>query len=249
MSHLHIPDGVIAPVWLVCGFIGMVALLALAVRQVGREGAASKISRLGIFSAFMLLAMSIPLGFLPVHLNLTVVAAIFLGPWLGVIAVFVVSLILALTGHGGITVLGLNALVLSSEALLGYYLFTLLRQRVRLELATATATVLALVVSLTLMICIVGLTQTDPVLLLHGHSHDQEGQSAATVLPQVEGEVQEPGRGEVPAIAAGHSEQHISLSRFMMLALPIGAAGIVLEAAVSTLLIGFVFKIRPDLIA
>jgi cobalt/nickel transport system permease protein len=198
MSHLHIPDGVIAPAWLICGFIAMTALLILAVMRAGQEEAGSRISRLGILSAFMLLAMNIPLGFLPVHLNFTVLAAFFLGPWLGVIAVFVVNVILALVGHGGLTVLGLNTLVLSSEALLGYYLFAVLRQRARLALAAAAATVLALTVSLTLMIGIVGLTQTDPLLLLHEHHGKEEGQIATTIPATIEEEVQNPGGGGIP---------------------------------------------------
>lgn len=244
MSHLHIPDGVIAPVWFICGYLGMAALLTLAVRQVSREEVASKIPRLGVLSAFMLLAMNIPLGFIPTHLNLTVLAAILLGPWLGVIAVFVVNLLLALVGHGGITVMGLNVLVLSSEALLGYYLFAALRQRVRLELATATATVVALTASLALMIGIVGLTQIDLLWLLQEHQHGQEAetQTAATMAPQIEGDVQE-------SEAEGRHSQHTSLNRFVMLVVPIGMVGIVLEAIAVTLLTSFILKVRPDLIA
>ena len=127
-----------------------------------------------------------PLGFLPVHLNLTVLAGIFLGPWLGLIAVFVVNFILALLGHGGITVLGLNTLVVGSEAFLGYYIFMALRQRVRITLAASTATVLALTFSLLLMLTIVGITQIDPSLALHEHQHNS--QEYHQVLPTMQSE-------------------------------------------------------------
>jgi len=250
MSHLHIPDGVISPVWLVLGFIGMAALLTLAIVRAGSEGVRSKVYHVGIVSAIMLLAMSVPLGFLPVHLNLAVLAGIFLGPWLGVIAVFVVNLILALFGHGGITVLGLNTLVVGSEVMLGYYLFSALRQRVRLALAAATATTLALVFSLLLMVGIVGLTRIDPVLVLNDHHHGREEyhQVVQTMHLETAGKIQE-DEEEGHSLKELYHEQQISLARFVLIVLPIGMVGIVLETVVTTLVVDYVFKVRPDLIS
>ncbi|MCG0278181.1 MAG: energy-coupling factor ABC transporter permease [Thermanaeromonas sp.] len=225
MSHLHIPDGVIPPIWLALGFSGTAGLLALAIVRTRREEITSSLSRLSVICAFMLLAMSIPLGFLPVHLNLTVLAGILLGPWLGIIASFIVNLILALVGHGGITVVGLNTLVVGSEVVLGYYLFRALRQHMRPTAAAALATALTLLVSMTLMIGLVGLTQIEPSLLLHDHgfSHEEEHEMEAL--------------------------QEISLVRFTQIILPISLVGIILESAVTSLLISYLLKVKPDLIS
>lgn len=224
MSHLHIPDGVIPPVWLVLGFAGTAVLLALAIVHTKKEDINSKLPRLSVICAFMLLVMSVPLGFLPTHLNLTVLAGILLGPWLGIIASFIVNLILALVGHGGITVVGLNTLVVGSEAILGYHLFKALRQRVRPVVAAATATAFALLISMALMIGLVGLTQTDLSHLLHDHgfSHEEEHEIG------------------VP--------QEISLVRFIQIVFPIDLVGIILEATVTSLLVGYLLKVKPDLI-
>jgi len=211
-------------VWLVLGFTGTAALLALATLRMRREEITSSLPRLSVICAFMLLAMSVPLGFLPTHLNLTVLAGILLGPWLGIIASFIVNLILALVGHGGITVVGLNTLVVGSEVVLGYNLFKALSRRVRPVLAAALATALALLVSTALMIGLVGLTQIEPSLLLHDHDFGHE---------------EEHGIG-VP--------QEISLARFAQIVLPISLVGIILESTVTSLLIGYLLKVKPDLI-
>ncbi len=250
MSHLHIPDGVISPFWLAVGFIGMAVLLALAINRAGKADMGNKVSRVGIFSAFMLLAMSIPLGFLPMHLNLTVLAGIFLGPWLGVIAVFVVNFILALLGHGGITVLGFNTLILGSEVLLGYYVFMMLRSRIRVTQAASAATVMALTVSLCLMLAVVGFTQVDPALAFHNHQHnsEKEQQAVAIVQNEISGDKQSLGEEETTPEGSPFGE-HISLARFALIILPFAAVGIALETVIITLIIGYIFKIRPDLIS
>ncbi|WP_406677925.1 energy-coupling factor ABC transporter permease [Moorella sp. ACPs] len=236
MSHIHIPDGVIAPAWLVLGYAVTALALALAVRQTGREDLRKKLPRLGLVSAFMLLAMSVPLGLLPVHLNLTVLAGILLGPWLGLVAVFIVNFILALTGHGGITVAGLNTLVVGSEAVMGYYFFFALRRRLRPATAAAVATALALVFSLALMFATLGLTHIDPALVFYEDHHEEQVIEA----------------GGLDIAAAGHESHHegagISLARLARIALPISLAGIIVEAAVTAMITGYLLKVRPGLI-
>jgi len=74
----------------------------------------------------MLVAMSLEILPIFYHINLSVVAGILLGPALGFLAAFIANLILAFMGHGGITVIGLNTLLLGSEAVLGHTLFYLL---------------------------------------------------------------------------------------------------------------------------
>lgn len=59
-----------------------------------------KIPFIGVVGALMLIFMSIPLGFIPVHLSLAVLCGILAGPELGFTAVFAVNTILSLMGHG-----------------------------------------------------------------------------------------------------------------------------------------------------
>ncbi len=225
MSHLHIPDGVLAPMWLLGGFGATAVVLFFATAWLKGEGGQRRLPRLGVVTAFMLLAMSIPLGFLPAHLNLTVLAGMLLGPWLGVMAVFVANLFLALVGHGGLSVLGLNTMVLGSEVVVGYYLFRLLRSRIHLVGAAALATCLTLTLSLGLMFGVVALSGENPVLFLE--EEEVEWLAIGT--------------------AAG-TDGILSMTRFIRLVLPIGLVGMVLETVVIALIIRYLHRVRPDLV-
>jgi len=115
MSHIHIPDGVM-PLWLILlGWIGAACLLGWATRRLGRRDIRQSVPRVGVMAAAMLVAMSTEFAPIGYHMNLTVVAGIMVGPALGIVAAFIVVLILALFGHGGITVVGLNTLVIGAE--------------------------------------------------------------------------------------------------------------------------------------
>jgi len=117
MSHLHIPDGVLpwtlwAPAWLV-------ALLLLGAAAIaGRHASAQQVAYRGTLGALVLAAMTlaVPLGPVEYHLGLIGVLGALLGPAAAFEALFVVSAILAFAGHGGLTVVGLNALVLGAGA-------------------------------------------------------------------------------------------------------------------------------------
>ncbi len=124
MSHLHIPDGVL-PLWLWAGgFVVFAVILALALWRLKRRGdAIKKLPFLGAVAALMTIGMSFPVVPLMYHLNLSVLAGIVLGPALGALAVFLSNLILAFFAHGGITVIGLNSLILVFEVAAAWLLF------------------------------------------------------------------------------------------------------------------------------
>lgn len=123
MSHLHIPDGVL-PLWLWLGGLAVfTVILALALWRLRRRDAIKKLPFLGAVTALMIIGMSFPIAPLMYHLNLSVLAGIILGPALGVLAVFLSNLILAFFAHGGITVIGLNSLILVFEVAAGWLLF------------------------------------------------------------------------------------------------------------------------------
>ncbi len=124
MSHLHIPDGLLPLAVWVPGLVLALALLVLS----GRAGDRDLRRRLGYQSALgalVLAAMSveIPLGPFEYHLSLIGPLGVLLGPAGAYQVVFVAVTILAFMGHGGFTVIGLNALVLGAGAALARPLY------------------------------------------------------------------------------------------------------------------------------
>ncbi|MBI1796556.1 MAG: energy-coupling factor ABC transporter permease [Candidatus Eisenbacteria bacterium] len=73
--------------------------------------------------------MSIPLGPFEYHLTLAGPIGVLLGGAGSFQVAFIVSTILALMGHGGLTVIGLNALILGSAAVIARGAFPFLRHR------------------------------------------------------------------------------------------------------------------------
>src|SRR5262245_50751398 len=139
MTHLHIADGVLpVPLW-VAGLLvagGIVALVSFH----HRNDRADRLTLLGALSAVMLAAMAVPIG--PIgHLSFAPVVGVLLGPGLGFVASALVNAILAFLGHGGITVMGLNALVLGAGTASARPVYRLARGRLGPGAAAAIAAV------------------------------------------------------------------------------------------------------------
>lgn len=182
MTHMHIPDGVL-PVWLwVLGFIIMSLIMWFSLFRLRTMDMKKKIPLLGALSATMLVGMSLPTEIiLPgYHINLSVVTGILIGPALGFVAAFIANLILALMGHGGITVIGLNTLLLGSEAVLGHSFFYLLK-RLPVFWRAALATVLTLLITTLILIGFVAISHINPELLHHGEEHGHTLQGSGSV--------------------------------------------------------------------
>src|SRR6056297_3284508 len=129
MAHIHLPDGSI-PLWGIGLWSGLAALvLAIAVYQLRRDGLdASHVALGGMVAAasFAVFQVNIPvLG--GVHLSLTALVGILVGPSLGAIVAFVVNVLSALLGHGAWGFLGANTLVGATEVAGGYYAYQSLR--------------------------------------------------------------------------------------------------------------------------
>jgi cobalt/nickel transport system permease protein len=126
----------------VTGLLTAVALLLLSAR-VSRGASRQSVAYRGALGALLLAAMSIelPLGPLEYHLSLVGPVGVLLGPAASFQVVFVASAILAFAGHGGFTVVGLNALVLGAGAALARPLYRrvtpALQPPAAMELATA----------------------------------------------------------------------------------------------------------------
>lgn len=247
MSHIHIPDGVL-PWWLVAaGWIVAAACLVLAAKTLHPHKIERRLPLLGVLSALMLAAMTLELVPIGYHINLTVIGGILLGPALGFIAAFIVNLILAFFGHGGITVVGLNSLVIGTEMALGCYLFrgmrALLPRRVGTGAVAGAATVLALATSTLLMIGIVGLSNVNPAVV---------APEAAAVEPGTLSFRNPFGQGILRWEAAGEAEpgarSRMNLATFARLVLALGAAGWVVEALITGLIARYLVRVRPDLL-
>jgi cobalt/nickel transport system permease protein len=132
VRSMHIPDGLLDPtVAAATGALGAAGLL-YAVRRLERQLGDRTTVLMGTMSAFVFAAQMVNF---PVasgtsgHLIGGVLAAVLLGPWLGVIVVSVVLVVQCLLfADGGLTALGLNVVNMAIvPALGGYAIFAALR--------------------------------------------------------------------------------------------------------------------------
>jgi len=235
MSHIHLPDGVL-PVWLwVLGFVVAIVVGAILLRLTKKEELTKRLPLLGMMAAAMVLGAAIEIIPIAYHVNLTVISGILLGPSLIFLATFVVNFILALFGHGGMTVIGLNTLTLSIEGILGCILFRLFWKVLkRLTPATFLATFIALLFSTFAMIGVVSLGTSHYKELIH-----QEGKGVFEF--HLSKEKDDFHAGE-------RAKSEINLKRFMAIVLPLGFIGWVLEGVITTLIARYIHRLRPDLL-
>lgn len=241
MSHIHVPDGVL-PLWLVAlGWVVTALILVFCVRRVSTDDWTRRLPLLGVMAALMIVGMTVEIVPIGYHLNMSVVAGIVLGPNLGFVAAFILNTILALFGHSGVTVIGLNTPVIGIEAALGYLLFrgllALLSPR-RAAWAAGGATLLALVVSSFLMIAIVGAANIGLG-------------TPAAAQPEALGVRNPFGSGLLvwelfPDAEAAAPVLHVGT--FARIVLTLGSIGWLIEAAISGLIIGYAARVRPDIV-
>ena len=234
MSHIHLPDGVL-PVWLwISGFIVAILVGTILLRLIKKEELTRRLPLLGMMAAVMVLGASVEIIPPVYHINLIVISGILLGPSLIFLATFVVNVILALFGHGGITVIGLNTIVLSLEGITGFYLFRLLWKVLKkLSIATFLATFLALVVSTLAMIGVVSLGTSHYEELMH----HEKGTIGLEFGKEKETHHVQPG-----------GETEINLNRWIKaIALPL-FFGWILEGIITALMIKYIYRLRPDLL-
>jgi cobalt/nickel transport system permease protein len=235
MSHIHLPDGVL-PVWLwVLGFVVAIVIGAVLLRLTKKEELNKCLPLLGMMAAAMVLGAAVEIIPIAYHVNLTVISGILLGPSPIFLATLVVNVILALFGHGGITVIGLNTIVLSLEGITGFYLFRLFWKVLkRLTPATFLATFIALLFSTFAMIGVVSLGTSHYKELIH-----QEGKGVFEFHLSKEKDDFHAGERE---------KSEINLKRFMAIVLPLGFIGWVLEGVITTLIARYIHRLRPDLL-
>lgn len=256
MSHIHIPDGVL-PVWLwASGWAVALIVLWIASRRAERADVRRKVPLVAVISALVLIAMSSEIVPIAYHVNLTVVAGALLGPQLAIVAAFVVQLALALLGHGGVTVIGLNVIMTASEMILGWLLFrgfVKLLGRRRVRWAGALATVITLAVTTTMLVGVVALAGTGAAAERETGALDPNNLTFAS--PFGEGVVSiglfsggEDHEGESPGADHDGTSAPLSVSRFAAVVYTLGPIGWLIEALVTAAVLGYVAHVRPSLL-
>jgi len=141
MSHLHIPDGILPPVLWICGLI-LSAMILFASARSTRRGGTRLIAFQSALGGIMLAVMAIPVPITAFDYCMTLAGpvGVLLGPAGAFQVSFVVTLILALLGQGGFTVIGLNTLVLGLGAAIARPLYLAIVTRVGPPRAMAFAT-------------------------------------------------------------------------------------------------------------
>ena len=117
----HLVDGVLSMPVLVAGAVGAVAAVGYGLRQIDGD----RVPYVGLMSAAFFVAslVHVPVGPSNVHLILNGLLGVLLG-WAAVPAIFVGLLLQAVFfGFGGITVLGVNTLIMGLPAVACWYLF------------------------------------------------------------------------------------------------------------------------------
>jgi cobalt/nickel transport system permease protein len=151
MSHLHIPDGILPPLLWVCGLILTALLLGLSGLGAGRraEAGLKQVAFQSSLGGIMLAVMAIPVPITAFDYCMTLAGPV--GVLLGARAAFqvsfVVTLMLALLGQGGFTVIGLNTLVLALGAVLARPLYLGLVRSLGPARSMAAATAISQLVS------------------------------------------------------------------------------------------------------
>ncbi|TDB36963.1 MAG: hypothetical protein D9V44_10710 [Actinobacteria bacterium] len=245
MSHIHIPDGVL-PVWLwLGGWIISAGLVWFASSRSRGADVRRKVPLVGIISALVLVSMSSEIVPIAYHINLTVVAGVLLGPQLAIVSAFVVQVVLALLGHGGVTVIGLNTLMTMTEMLLGWALFrglVRLLGRTRVRTASGIATVVTLVVTTTLLVGVIAVSGVTGATARETGALDPQNLTFASPFSSGIVGVGLFSGGE-PATAPA-----VGLRRFAAIVYTLGPIGWLIEALVTAAILGYVARVRPSLI-
>ena len=126
---MHISDGILNAPILAAGFAGTVVIAAVTLRNMDLE----EIPKISVITAVFFVAslIKVPIGPTSIHLILVGLVGVVLG-WRAFPAVLLGLILQALLfGHGGVTVIGINALMLGGGALAGAFVW---QQRFRFKI-------------------------------------------------------------------------------------------------------------------
>lgn len=236
MAHLHLPDGVLPFYLWAAGYVVVAVGLLLLWLKFRRARNLPVFARAGFFAALMVVAMSFHVAPLGYHLNLAALAGIVAGPAAALLACLFANVILALLGHGGVTVVGLNTLTLGVEAVVASVLFGSAAFVKATWLRAFGATVLALAAGTALAFAVVAVGTRDFGEIV------ERGRGGAVVFQLLDRN--EPGRDEGGDGAEG---EEVSLVRLAALFFGLGAVGWALEGTVTAAVCAYLRKTAPRL--
>ena len=127
----HISDGVLSPEVLAAGWLITIIILAITLKKTNIE----EIPKLSVVTAAFFVASLVhfPVGPASVHLILNGLVGVIIGR-LAYLSIFIGIVLQAfLFGHGGITVIGVNALDMGLPALAAYGIFRFWRGRLNIS--------------------------------------------------------------------------------------------------------------------
>lgn len=131
MAHIHLEDGAFTIEWVLFWTFVAALLLSIPLYKLGGVKIPTRklaIAAMCVAVGFAIFQVEIPvLG--GVHMNLTPLIGILIGPSLGGLVVLVINIFSAAVGHGGWGMIGPNTIVNLIEVLLGYYVFRMARVR------------------------------------------------------------------------------------------------------------------------
>jgi cobalt/nickel transport system permease protein len=131
MAHIHLEDGSFTLFWVMVWWAIALLLVSIAlywVRSVKKiDNRKITLAAFCTAAAFAVFQVSIPL-FGGVHLNLTPLIGILVGPAIGSFVVLIINILSAAIGHGGWGLIGANLIVSIIEVVAAYTLFRTLKR-------------------------------------------------------------------------------------------------------------------------
>jgi cobalt/nickel transport system permease protein len=267
MAHIHLPDGIMPLEWCALWFAVTAGILLVSFYMIKLKGASQRQVVLfalltGLLFVIMQIPVPAPLG--GTHLNFTPLAGILAGPWFGAIIVFLINVFSAAVGHGGVTVIGANTVVLFVEASLGFGIYVglkryLKRRDVSAGLATFTALIAGTLVAVAIITFSGGFQQFQtalvnfmgnpliPIPQIFPHELEALGEMLlGWLLEPVFGPIMEINvyYAVFNAIIASTN----SFVAFLAAMLPVNAGVGVIEAVVTGIIVETLAKTRPDIL-
>lgn len=129
MAHVHLEDGSFTLFWVLAWSAVAAALVSVALWKQGRGQVPTRklaIASMCVAVGFAAFQIEVPV-FGGVHLNLTPLMGILVGPALATLCVLIINIFSAAIGHGGWSMIGANTLVNIVEVVLGFYVYHFLR--------------------------------------------------------------------------------------------------------------------------
>lgn len=221
MTHIMVPDGVLAPWLWILGWVAAIAGIALSLWATRDSDRTRLVPLAAVLAGVMTLVMSLEIAPLAYEPHLTALAGIVLGPAYGFLAVFVFNVLRMLLGDGAVTILGLNTVLLGLEAILAYYVFRAVvrplaaRGPAGAGIAATIATIASLAVTTLVFLVLVAL--------------------GTSSVDEIGHEIFELREGVEPAFAA-----------YATIVLTLGAVGWILEGVVVGAITAFLRAVRPS---